>query len=167
MTFGDFLTYLNDNPYFILFYFLAIPLTAFLINVVGKGEGHMSPWCIIYTALIYMVVVPGIFSILLNIYHILFEKQSIYDANMIAQILPILSMILTLMIIKRNVDYSQIPGFGRMTSFLGTVTAVMLILFILNKTHLIAFTYVKFQYILLMLVILFVALRYGTRLLFK
>lgn len=167
MTFGDFLAYLNNNPYFIVFYFLAIPLTAFLINVMGKDEGHMAPWCSIYTALIYMVVVPGIFSILLNVYHMLFEKQSIYDASIIAQVLPILSMIGSLMLIKRNVDFNQIPGFGKMTSFLGTVTAVMLILFVINKTHLIAFTYVKFHYIIIMLVVLFIALRYGTRLLFK
>jgi len=167
MTFGDFLSYLNDNPYFIVFYFLAIPLTALMINIVGKGEGHMSPWCGVYSALIYMVVIPGIFSILLNVYHMLFEKQSIYDANIIAQVLPIFCMMLTLFIIKRNVDFKFIPGFGKMTSFLGTVTAIMLILFILNKTHLIAFTYVKFHYIVIMLVVLFVALRYGTRLLFK
>lgn len=167
MTFGDFLKYLNDNPYFIVFYFLAIPLTAFLINVMGKGEGEKSPWCGIYSSLIYMVTIPGIFSILLNLYHMLFEQQSIYDANIIAQVLPIISMVLTLFLIKQNVDFKLIPGFGKLTSFLGTVTAVMLILFLLNKTHLIAFTYVKFHYIIIMLVVLFVALRYGTRLLFK
>lgn len=167
MTFGQFLNYLNENPYFIVFYFLAIPLTAFLINIMGKGEGHKSPWCKIYTALIYMVVIPGIFSITLNLYHMLFEQQSIYDANIIAQILPIVSMVLTLYLIKRNVDFNKIPGFGKLTSFLGTVAAVMLILFVLNKMHLIAFTYIKFHYIVIMLIALFVALRYGTKLLFK
>jgi len=167
MTFGDFLQYINDNPYFIVFYFLAIPFTAFLINIMGKGEGEKSPWCGIYASLIYMVTIPGIFSILLNLYHMLFEKQSIYDANIIAQVLPIISMVVTIFLIKQNVEFKLIPGFGKLTSFLGTVTAVMLILFLINKTHLIAFTYVKFHYIIIMLVVLFVALRYGTRLLFK
>ncbi len=167
MTFGDFLSLLNTNPYYIVFYFLVIPIAALLINLVAKGEGHMSPWCGIYSGLIYMVTVPGIFSILLNVYHMLFEKQSIYDANIISQILPIVSMFVTLYIIRRNVDFKQIPGFGRMTSFLGTVTAVMLILFILNKTHLIAFTYIKFHYILLMLVAMFVIIRFGAKRLFS
>ena len=167
MTFGDFLTHVNTNPFYIVFYFLIIPIAALLINIVAKGEGHTNPWCGIYSGLIYMVVVPGIFSILLNVYHMLFEKQSIYDANIISQILPIVSMFLTLYIIKRNVDFKRIPGFGRMTSFLGTVTAVMLILFILNKTHLIAFTYVKFHYIILMLIALFVFIRFGAKRLFS
>lgn len=167
MTFGDFLNHINTNPYYIVFYFLAIPIAALLINFVSKGEGHESPWCAIYSGLIYMVTIPGIFSILLNVYHMLFEKQSIYDANIISQVLPILSMMLTLFIIKKNAEFSEIPGFGKMTSFLGTVTAVMLILFLLNKTRLIAFTYVKFQYIILMLIGLFIIIRFGTKRLFR
>jgi len=167
MTLGDFFSAVNSNPYYIVFYFLAIPFAAFLGNIFAKGEGHQNPWCVFYASLIYMVAIPGIFSLILNIYHMLFENISIYDANIFSQILPIISMAVTFILIKQNVDFDQIPGFGKLTGFISTVTAVMLIMFILNKMHLIAFTYVKFHYIILMLVGLFILIRYGTRFLFK
>ena len=167
MTLGDFFGFLNSNPYYIVFYFLAIPFAAFLGNWLGKGEGHENPWCTFYATLIYMVAIPAIFSIILNVYHMLFENISIYDANIFSQILPILSMVLTFFLIKQNVKFSDIPGFGKLTGFISTVTAVMLIMFILNKMHLIAFTYVKFHYIILLLVALFIAIRFGTKKLFN
>jgi len=167
MTLGDFFGFLNANPYYIVFYFLAIPLGAFLANWLGKGEGHESPWCIFYSTLLYMVAIPAIFSIILNVYHMLFENISIYDANIFTQVLPIGSMLLTFFLIKQNVNFKDIPGFGKLTGFVGTITAVMLIMFILNKMHLIAFTYVKFQYIILLLIGLFVLIRFGTKKLFS
>jgi len=114
----------------------------------------------------YMVAVPAVFSVILNVYHILFEKISIYDANIFSQILPIISMLLTFFIIKRNVKFSDIPGFGKLTGFVGTVTGVMLIMFVLNKMHLIAFTMVPFHYVIIILVLLFVVIRFGTKKLF-
>jgi len=167
MTLGEFFGFINENPFYIVFYFAALPLAAFLANVFGKGEGHLSPWCVFYSVVLYMVAVPGIFSIILNLYHMLFENISIYDANIISQILPILSMVATFFLVKQNVSFDEIPGFGKLTGFLSSVAGVMLIMFILNKVHLIAFTYVKFHYIILLLVALFIFIRFGTKKLFS
>jgi len=138
-----------------------------LANWLGKGEGHENPWCIFYSTLLYMVAIPAIFSLILNIYHMLFENISIYDANLFTQVMPILSMLLTFFLIKQNVNFKDIPGFGKLTGFVGTITAVMLIMFILNKMHIIAFTFVKFQYVILLLIGLFVLIRFGTKKLFS
>ena len=167
MTLGDFLNYIGDNPYYIIFYFFAIPFAAFLANIFGKDEGHLSPWCVFYSVLIYLVVVPGIFSIILNLYHLLFERQSIYQTNIFAQILPIVSMALTIFLIKKNVDFAQIPGFGKMTNLLSIIAGSMVILFVLEKMRIIVFSYIPFIWFIVVLVLLFVGIRYGTKRLFK
>ena len=167
MTLGEFISYLGDNPYYPLFFFFILPIAALLGNYMAKGEGHETPWCVYYSVLIYLVVVPGIFAILLNLYHILFEKRSIYEVNVMVEILPVLSMVLTLFVIKKNVSFDDIPGFGKMTSFLSLVTILMLAFFLLEKTHLIVFSYLPFQYVLLILAVVFFVIRLGTKKLFS
>ena len=163
MTLGEFVQHLGDNPFYPLFYFFIIPVAALLGNFMAKGEGHLSPWCVFYSVLIYMAVIPGVFSILLNFYHMLFEKRSIYNMNLMVDILPILSMCLTLFLIKKNVDFKDIPGFGKMTGFLGTIAGLMLIFFVLDKMHMIVFSYLPIQWLLLALVIAFLVIRFVTK----
>jgi hypothetical protein len=58
MTLKELFTCISQNPDFILFYFLIIPLTALLTGILGKGEGHLSPWKYLYAFLIYLVSIP-------------------------------------------------------------------------------------------------------------
>jgi len=74
MTLQEFFDACTNNPEIIGFYFVALPLTAFLASVFGKGEGHLSPWKYLYTVLVYAATVPGIFAIVLNVYLFLFER---------------------------------------------------------------------------------------------
>lgn len=167
MSLGEFVQFLGNNPYYPIFYFIALPLAAYLALKLGKGEGHLSPWCNFYTVLIYLSVIPGIFALLLNFYHLLFEKMSIYDVNLMTQFLPIASMLLTLFLIKKNVSFDEIPGFGKMTGFVSMMAGIMVIFFILNKMRLIAFTYVPFIWVIILLIIVYLIVRYGAKAIFK
>ena len=167
MTVGELIQYLYVHPYFVVFYFVAIPLAAFLANILGKDEGHLNPWCYFYSGLIYLSVIPGIFSFLLNFYHLLFENTSIYDINLLVQVLPILSMILSLYLIRKNVSFDLIPGFDRITSFVGSMAGIMIILFILNKTRIVIFSYLPIIWLLLILIIIYFAVRYAGKLILK
>jgi len=150
-----------DNPMMILGYFLLIPFTAFLAYILGRHEGHLSPWKYLYTVLIYMVSIPGLFAVILNIYLFLFERRPILETDVYSQILPIFSMVGTLLLIKANVDLEKIPGFEKLTAFLMIVSIVMGIMWILDKTHIIAFTYIPFYYVILILVGLIAMIRIG------
>lgn len=167
MTLGDLIEYWGQNPYYPTFYFFALPIAAFLALKLGKGEGHLSPWCNFYTVLIYLSVIPGIFSLLLNFYHILFEKTSVYNTNILTQVLPIMSMVLTLFLIKKNVEFEQIPGFGKITGFVSMMAGIMVIFFFINKTRLLVFSYVPFIWIIVLLIVVFLIVRYGTKAIFK
>ncbi|MBT8321106.1 MAG: hypothetical protein KJO90_05490 [Eudoraea sp.] len=167
MTLGDVLTYFGENPFYIIYYFCAIPLGAFLANTFGKDEGHLSPWCEFYSVLIYLVAIPGVFSIILNLYHMLFEKHSVYELNLFVQVLPIVSMAVTFFLIGKSVDFKKIPGFGKLVNLLGMIAGIMVILFILEKLRILVFTYIPFIWFIIVLVLLFVGIRFGTKKLFE
>lgn len=167
MTLGELIGHLGDNSFYPIFYFLILPFSALLGNFMAKGEGHESPWCFFYTVLIYLSVIPGIFAILLNLYHMMFEKRSIYQMNIMIDILPIVSMIITLILIKRNVPFSAIPGFGKMTGFLSIVACIMVLFFFIEKTNLFIFSALPFIWIIVILIVIFAAISLGTKKLFS
>ena len=76
MTLEELFQQIAENPAYIIFYFSIIPFAAFLAGLLGKGEGHMSPWKYLYSALIFLVSIPGIFSVTLSVYFFLFEKRT-------------------------------------------------------------------------------------------
>lgn len=166
MTLGELIQYLQVHPYFVVFFFTAIPLGAFLANVFGKGEGDLNPWCYFYTFLVYLAVIPGTFAILLNFYHLLFENTSIYDINLMVQVLPVISMVLTLYLIRKNVAFERIPGFDKISSFAGSIAGIMIVLFVLNKLRIVVFSYLPIIWLLLILIGLYFAVRYAGKWLF-
>ena len=163
MTLQEFFDSCSHNPEIIGFYFVALPLTAFLASVFGKGEGHLSPWKYLYTALVYMATIPGIFAVLLNIYLFMFERQPIMETNIYTQIVPILVMFFTLWLIKRNVPFEFIPGFDKLSGLVLITFTILAVMWLLDRMHIIAFTYLPFQYILILLIGLFVLARYGLK----
>jgi len=163
MTLQQLFDALSDQPALIGFYFLALPLTAFLAGVFGKAEGHITPWKQLYCVLVYMSAIPGIFAIILNVYLFLFEKQPIMQTNIYTQILPILIMGVTLWLIRRNISFDHIPGFDRLGGLMMIVFAVLAVMWVLDRTHIIAITVMPFYYVILFMVAAFVAIRLGVK----
>ncbi len=161
MTLSEFFDYLGSNPIVILAYFIGIPLTALLAGVMGRGEGNMSPWKYLYATLIYLVCVPGIFAVALSVYFFLFERGNIMNANVLVQILPIISMVFTLAIIRRNATFELIPGFGKLSSLMTMIGSVFVLMYLLDRIHLIAWVNVPVQYLILIVAGLLIAFRYG------
>ena len=159
MTLQELFDILGDNPVIILFYFTAVPLTALLTGIFSGDEGHISPWKYVYCALIYLACIPGIFSITLNIYFFLFERISLLDANIYTQILPIVSMIISLLIINKNVDLNAVPGFDRLSGLIVLITCLITGMWILDKTRIVIFSYLPFYIVLIILIGLLILIR--------
>ncbi len=167
MTLKEFFDLLAQNPALIIAYFTFVPLIAVLTAVWSGDKGHLAPSNIIYATLIYLVTVPGIFAITLSIYFFLFERRSILDTDVYTQILPVLSMVLTIFIIKRSVSLDKIPGFERLSGLIILITAMLSIMWFMDRLRLIAFTYVPFQYIIIGFFVVLLAIRIGWRRLAK
>lgn len=166
MTLADFFQKIADTPSYIIFYFTIIPVTALLAGWLGKGEGHIAPWKYLYSTLIYLVSVPGIFAVTLSIYFFLFEKRSILQTDVFVQILPVVSMIATLLLIRKNVRLDDIPGFDKLSGLIMMITATLAIMWFFDRTRIIAFTYIPFQYVILIFIGLLIVIRLGWKRLF-
>ncbi|MBK7409436.1 MAG: hypothetical protein IPL49_01615 [Saprospirales bacterium] len=161
MTLQDFFNWLSMHPGWLLFFFLLIPLSALLAGWIGKGEGHLSPWKYFYATLIYMVCIPGLFAVFLNIYLFLFERQSIMETNIYTQLLPIFSMVASVFLVRKNVDLDLVPGFGKLSGLFVMISAILITLFFIDRTRLFAFTFVPFQYVLLLFAAMLLLARWG------
>ncbi|WP_235296646.1 hypothetical protein [Portibacter marinus] len=159
MTLGDFFNVLSENPSIVIFYFIAVPLSALLGWIFGRGDGHLTPWKYFYCAIIYFACVPGIFAITLSIYQFLFERMSVNEINIYTQILPIISMVLTIWLVKKNVALDQIPGFGKLPALMVIILVLLALMWALDRTRIIAFTGFPFFYVIIILIALFVVIR--------
>lgn len=159
MTLGDFFEILSQNPSIVIFYFVALPLSALLGWIFGRGDGHLSPWKYFYCAIIYLACVPGIFGLTLSIYQFLFERLPIAELNIFTQVLPILSMFLTIWLVRKNVSLDQIPGFGKLPALMLIILILLALMWGLDKTRIIVFTGFPFFYVIFLMILLFVVIR--------
>lgn len=163
MTLAELFDKIGQNPNFVIFYFLIIPITAFLAGFLGKNEGHLSPWKYLYSALIYLVSVPGIFAVALNIYFFLFQRGDVMQSDVYLQILPIIVMLVTIVLIRKNVSLDAIPGFDKISGLWFMLFATMFLMWLLEKIHIVVFSYLPFQYLLGVFVVLFALIYLGWR----
>lgn len=161
MTLQDFFELLAENPIWILSYFLLIPFTALLAGVLGKGEGELSPWKYLYSALIYLVCVPGIFAVTLSIYVFVFERRSIFQTDIYTQILPVVSMVATLLLIRKNADLNLIPGFDKISGLIMMIAAALAIMWFVDRTHIWVVSYLPFYQAVLIFIGLLLVVRFG------
>jgi hypothetical protein len=55
----------------------------------------------------------------------LFERQRIWQANIVLQFLPVICMALNLMLIKSKIPFDMIPGFREIFGFLTLIFALI------------------------------------------
>jgi hypothetical protein len=160
VTLGQFFETVSKEPSIVLFYFFALPFTAFLASIFGRNEGHISPWKFLYTILVYLACIPGIFAVTFNAYTFLFERQPIMQMNLMTQLLPILCMLITLWLIKKNVSLNDVPGFDKIGSLVFILTVLMIMMWILEKTHIFVFTFMPFYQFVLFFVGFLILIRW-------
>lgn len=138
-----------------------IPFAAWLAGVLGKGEGNISPWNYWYATLIYLVCIPGIFAVTLDVYLFLFEKRSIFDTDIYTQILPIISMVLSIFIVKQNADLTLLPGFGRLSGLITMISCTLILMWFIDRTHIVVFAAMRFEQVLVIFLLLFLGIRFA------
>lgn len=170
MTLGDCFQSFSTNPSLIYGYCGAILVVIAVLHlVVGKDDARMSPWNYIYSALVYLVTIPGLLAIFFNVYLFLFERQSIMETNIMVQILPIILMIVGLFFIKMTVSLVRLPGFKTIPTLMMTISVVLLIMWVMDRSRLILgiFSYMPIQYVLLLFAGLLIGMRFMMRKAFK
>lgn len=163
MTLKEALDALTANPVYVLIYLSIIPLMAFVAGIISREKGKEAPWKFLYSTLIYFICVPGIFSVTVSIYQFLFERRSIWDADVFVQVLPIISMVVTLLIIRRYVALDYIPGFDKLSGLVMVIAATLIIMWFVDRMRIIVFSYLRFEYVILFFIGLLLVIRVGWR----
>ncbi|GAB3549938.1 hypothetical protein [Spirosoma fluminis] len=167
MTLRDVFEAISSQPALLFLLLSAIPTAAFLVNLwSGETAEEIWKWRYVYAVLAYLACIPGIFALTLNTYLFLFERQSIWDANLAAQAFPILTMVVTLLLIRRKLPFEYIPGFGKLSNSLLLIAALMGLLWIVDRTRIIAITYIPFVYVVIGFVILLFVIRFAWKRIF-
>lgn len=163
MTLSQFFEWIQQHPTYVLYFYGAVLLLTLGLNSVSEQKSHLYPWNWLYSLIIYLVSIPGIFAITLNVYFFLFEKRSIMDAELLLQFLPVMMMIIILYYIRKNVDLDYIPGIEKLYGLIWIIAILMSLMWVVDRTHLYAISVVPFYYVLILLIGGIVSMRYFTR----
>ncbi|MEY3051551.1 MAG: hypothetical protein RLY31_1336 [Bacteroidota bacterium] len=144
MTLRDLFELIGRHPAWVLSYFMLIPLASFLTGKAAAGEGGQPPWRYIYSGWVYMSCIPGVFALTLSAYVFVFERRSIFDTDVYMQLMPVLSMFVTLWLIRREVSLDEVPGFDKITGLVGMMAGIFAVLWILDKTRIWIVSYLPF-----------------------
>ena len=133
MTIQDFLDQLDNLTWPLLIFFLALPLVAWLSS---RSKPILTPmrryWL---SSLIYLASVPGVAALMIAAYSLFFLNRNLLEINVVTQILPIVSMAVTLSIMARAVDLERLPGFKRLSGLIMALVTTFLVVLIISKTR--------------------------------
>ena len=147
--------------------FISIPVFALLLRFIhGKENGENTPWKYFYSILIYLACIPGIFSLTLTAYTLLFTQINLLTVNAIVYFIPIVSMFFTLVIIRKTLSFEKIPGFNKLSGLMLLLSTTFTIAFVLSRLRIWIFFGGSIFAFLIFCVILFLGLMFGTKLLF-
>lgn len=117
MTLQDLLRLIDGHPVPVTLYFVALPLLAWLAGRLHpQGSLSDSPIRWLYSAVLIGVGVPGLIAAVAFLDQLFTGR--LLQAGVFSEILPIVSLILTLSLVVHSADPSHIPGFRRMRAFL-------------------------------------------------
>jgi hypothetical protein len=72
-------------------------------------------------------------------------------------------MLLVLGIVRRNVEYRYIPGFGRLTDLVTTIFTVLVLMYIIDRLRLIVWVSMPVQWFILIVAGLLIVVRYSLK----
>lgn len=148
--------------------FIGPPVISWFISILhGKSDGNESPWKYLYSFLVYVVCVPGIFSCIITGYSLFFIRQNLMTVNMVLYFLPIISMIITLIIIGKNAEWTELPGVDRLYALMIFIGVSFIIALAVEKTRIWVFFGGSIHSLILIALFCFALLKYSSYMIFR
>jgi hypothetical protein len=148
--------------------FLAPPLAAWLCGVAhGRGNGGNAPWKYCYSVLVYLTCVPGTFAAVITAYTLFFTRENLMDVNPLVYFLPIASMVVTLVLIHKNVAFQLVPGFDRLEGLMVMIACSFVLALAIQKTRIWLFFGGSIEKLFLLAAAIFALLKWGVYMLFR
>ncbi len=148
--------------------FAAPPVLAFLSGLVhGRDNGGKAPWSYLYSLLVHAVCFPGMLSAVLTGYSLFFEKDNLLDVSLVVYLVPLLSMALTLILIRKNVSFDLVPGFDRISGLLTMIGVTFILVLAIHKTRILLVFFGSVPMLIALVAGLYALLKWGTYMAFR
>ena len=148
--------------------FLAPPLAAWWCGVAhGHGGGGNAPWKYFYSVLVYLTCVPGTFAAVITAYTLFFTRENLLDVNPLVYFLPMVSMVATLVLIRKNVTFDLVPGFDRLEGLMVMIACSFALALAIQKTNIWIFFGGSIERLFLLAAAIFALLKWGVYMLFR
>ena len=168
MTTRELIHLADHRPLALLGIFVFAPLAAWICGRLhGPNNGGNSPWKYCYSVLVYLTSVPGMFAGVLTAYALFFTGENLLDVSFLVYILPIISMVATLVLIRKSVSFEAIPGFERLSGLMVMIGCSFAIALAIQKTRLWIVFGGSIDRLILLAVGVFALLKWGTYMLFR
>ena len=136
MTIREIIAVAGEEPLFLGAVLVAIPVLTLVVGMSHeRGGGGESPWKYMYALLVYAACIPGILAAVLSGYALFFIRANLLDADALIYFLPIVTMVVTLMLIHRRVDFEDVPGFDRLSGLMVLLGIAFVIVLAVEKTR--------------------------------
>jgi hypothetical protein len=164
MTLRELIAAAGERPLLLVIACALPPLVAWLMaRIHGPGRGEVSPWRYAYSVLVYVACVPGLLAAVVVGYTLFFTRENLLDVDILVHLLPIVTMVATLVLIRRAVSFEQIPGFERLSSLMITIALSFGIALAIQKTRIWVFFGASIWMLFAIAAVVFVVLHWASR----
>lgn len=153
-----------NNPAILIVCFASLPIIAFLTGFFHQRvRGKQTKLRYVYSILTYACTIPGTFFISLIGYSLFFIRTNLLDVNFFIYFLPVISMLITLVIIGRQAEFSQLPGFDRLYGLIVLLLVTYAIVLLIFKTRIFVGVFASMKYILIFAVLVYFLLKWSMK----
>jgi hypothetical protein len=168
MSINELIKLANGHWLALLIFFVAPPVIAWLCGLIhGRGNGGHAPWKYIYSVLVYLVCIPGLFACVLTGYELFFQRGDLRNVNLAIYFLPIVSMVVTLIFIHKTVNFENVPGFDRISGLMVMMGCSFVIALAIDKTRIWLLFHGSIAMLFALAAGIFALLKWGTYMLFR
>ena len=147
---------------------VALPVLAWVVGVCHRsGEGRNAPWKFAYSILVYLACIPGTFAATLTAYAMLFRNESLLDANLLIYFLPIFSMVTTLVLVSKRVEFKDVPGFDRLSGLMVLMACSFGVALAIHKARIFVGFFGSVEMLFVLAAGIFALLKWGGYMLFR
>lgn len=159
MTVQDIINWFGTNPNLIYGYFAILIGIAVLGLLFLRATHFKPPITYLYTLLVYGLTIPGLLALILVLYSFFFLKVNFLELNVLAYFVPLIAMVIGLLLIKKTIRMSRIPGFDKLSGLFIMVIITFIITYVLQRMFFGVFFIGRFEHLLLLFVGLLIVLR--------
>jgi hypothetical protein len=169
VTIQDGINFLGQYPGVVAGTLAAPPAVAWVLGFFQPAGKRLasSPLQWLYSTVIYSACVPGMLAATLMAYSMFFIRSNVLQMNLLVTLVPLATMVLTIFLVGRKVDFTPLPGFERLWSLIVVLALTFFLMIVLDRFRLMVIFGGSLGMLAVIGVVFFVIMRTALKKLFR